>query len=107
MLAKKVSRSGKDWDVQLPYVLFVYWATSQKFTQESPFYCTYGRDPVLLSEAVLRPPPEHFNIEVDNYVHEIVQMMSQAWEVTQVNVRKAQKRQKYYHYQKAKEPAYC
>jgi len=52
----------------------------------------------------LKPPPEHFNIEVDNCVHEITQRMSQAWEAAQVNVKKAQKRQKYYHDQKAKEP---
>jgi len=32
MLAKKVSRSGKDWDIQLPYVLFAYRATSQQST---------------------------------------------------------------------------
>jgi len=104
MLAKKVSRSGKDWDVQLPYVLFAYRATNQQSTQESPFYLMYGRDPVLPTEAMLRPPPERFDIEVDDYVHEMTQRMSQAWEAAQVNVRKAQRRQKYHHDQKAKEP---
>jgi len=104
MFVKKVSHSGKDWDVQLPYVLFAYRATSQQSTRERPFYLMYGRDPVLPTEAMLRPPPECFNIEVDDYVYEITQRMSQAWEAAQVNVRKAQRRQKYYHDQKAKEP---
>ncbi|XP_065914491.1 uncharacterized protein [Dysidea avara] len=79
-------------------------ASIQQSTQESPFYLMYGRDPVLPTEVMLRPPPECFNIDVDDYVHEVTQRMSHAWEAAQVNVKKAQKKQKLYHDQKAKEP---
>ena len=47
MLSKKVLHSGKDWGVQLPYVLFAYRASAQHLTGESPFYLLYGRDPML------------------------------------------------------------
>ena len=44
----------------------------------------YGRDPVLPTEAMLRPPNECFDIEVDDYIHEINDRMSTAWEAAQV-----------------------
>ena len=37
MLAKTVSRTGKDGDERLPYVLFAYRTSVQESTQESPF----------------------------------------------------------------------
>ena len=49
MLAKTVERDGKDWDQQLPFVLFAYRASQQQSTQESPFFLIYGRDPRLPS----------------------------------------------------------
>ena len=51
MLAKTVESSGKDWDRQLPFVLFAYRASQQQSTMESPFYLLYGRDPRLPFEA--------------------------------------------------------
>ena len=40
MLAKRVERSGKDWGAHLPFVRFVYRASLQESTKESPFiYC--------------------------------------------------------------------
>ena len=48
MLAKKVKRkNGRDWDVQLPYVLFAYCTSPHESTGESPFFLMYRRDPVL------------------------------------------------------------
>ena len=42
MLAKKVKKNGRDWDVQLPYVLFAYRASMQESTRDSPFFLLYG-----------------------------------------------------------------
>ena len=33
MLAKRVERSGRDWDAHLPFVLFVYRASLQESTK--------------------------------------------------------------------------
>ena len=44
MIAKS-SSDGTDWDTRLPYVLFVYPASLQESTKESPFFLPYGRVP--------------------------------------------------------------
>jgi len=38
MLAKRVERNGKGWDIHLPFVLFAYRASVQESVKESPFY---------------------------------------------------------------------
>ena len=53
MLAKSVNKYGHDWDIQLPYVLFVYRAAVQESTQVSPFQMLCGREPVLPHEQAL------------------------------------------------------
>ena len=37
MLSKEVKKGGKDWDQQLPFVLFAYRASIQELTGERPF----------------------------------------------------------------------
>ena len=51
MLAKTFDRSGRNWDAQLPYILFPYRISVQTSTQESPFFLMYGRNPKLQTEA--------------------------------------------------------
>ena len=52
MLSKKVHRLGKDWDVQLPYVLFAYRSSPQESTRESHFFFLYGRNTTFPSKSV-------------------------------------------------------
>ena len=55
MLAKRVEQSGRDWNANLPFVLFTYRASLQELTKESPFYLLYGcgpRLPTILSDRV-------------------------------------------------------
>ena len=56
MLSKKVHHSGKDWNVQLPYILFTYRSSPQEATKESPFFLLYGRNSILPSETVFSSP---------------------------------------------------
>ena len=85
MLSKKVTQSGRDWDVQLPYVLFTYRASMQHSTGESPFFLLYGRDPVLPTREMLGPLQERANVDVDDYTREITLRMSKAWKAAQVH----------------------
>ena len=78
MLSKKVALSGKDWDIQLPYVLFAYRASAQHSTGESPFFLLYGRDPMLPTTEMLAHTQERINLDVDDYVREISLRMSSA-----------------------------
>ena len=55
MLAKRVEQSGRDWNANLPFVLFAYRASLQELTKELPFYLLYGcgpRLPTILSDRV-------------------------------------------------------
>ena len=107
MLSKKVLRSGKDWDVQLPYVLFAYRASPQQSTEESPFFLLYGRDPAIPTDQMLKPSEDQRNVEVDDYRREIVLRMSAAWEAAQSKIKNAQRRQKHQHDKRARDPKVC
>ena len=104
MLSKKVMRNGKDWDIQLPYVLFAYRASAQDSTGESPFFLLHGRDPVLPTREMLEFPRERANTDADDYTREITLRMSTAWKTAQDRIKEAQKKQKCHHDKKAKDP---
>ena len=97
MLSKTVERSGRDWDKKFPFVLFAYRTSVQDSTQESPFLLLYGRDPHLSSEEALSPPVDRSEINLESYGSELVVRMSEAWELAQRHIKKAQRRQKTYH----------
>ena len=80
MLSKKVLQSNKDWDTQLPYVLFAYQACPQQSTGKSPFFLLCGRDPNLPTDQMLTPSLDRDDIEISDYRHEIALRMSTAWE---------------------------
>ena len=102
MLATTVEQGGEDWDVKLPYVLFAYRASIQESTQESPFFLLYGRDPQLPTDAMLSPPVDRHNVDVDDFKSEMTLHMSEAWELARASVKKAQHRQKKQYNRRAK-----
>ena len=61
MLARRVERNGRDWDTQLPYVLFAYRAS----LQESPFFLMHGRDPRLQTELLMDQPSTRYQVDLD------------------------------------------
>ena len=89
MLSKKVLWSGKDWDIQLSYVLFAYRACPQQSTGESPFFLFYGRNPILPTGQMLTPSLDQDDIEESEYSLEIALQMSTAWESAQSKIKKA------------------
>ena len=102
MLSKSVVPGTQEWDVRLPYVLFAYRSTLQSSTRESPFFLLYGRDPQLPTQAALSPPVQREFVQLDDYRSLMVRAMSEAWDVAQKNIHKAQKRQKRQHDKGAK-----
>ena len=94
MLAKTVEANGTDWDQRLPYVLFAYRASLQQSTQESPFFLLYGRDPRLPTRQALSPDPLRQVVALDDYKAQMLTGLSEAWELAQKEVVKAQQRQK-------------
>ena len=94
MLSKTVDQSGRNWDEQLPFVLFAYWTSVQESTQESPFFLLYGRDPLLPSELGLSTPLGQCNLDLVSYKEELVTRLSQARILAKEHVKKAQWAQK-------------
>ena len=104
MLSKKVKKGGKDWDQQLPYVLFAYRASIQESTGESPFFVLYGRTPRVPTDGMLQPPIDRSLIDLDDYCSEITTRMSAAWESARQHIKASQGKQKRFHDRKCKDP---
>ena len=94
MLAKTVEKRGVEWDTKLPYVLFAYRACQQSSTRESPFYLLYGRDPRLPTPNVLTPKVTRATADLNEYGVGLHARMSEAWELAQSQITRAQKSQK-------------
>ena len=91
MLSKTVDKGGKNWDHQLPYVLFTYRSSMQETTRESPFFLMCGRDPRLSTEAALTSPVEREHVNLGEYVTRLTENLTEAWKSC---IKQAQKRQK-------------
>ena len=90
-MISKCCERNKDWDKQLPYLLFAYRANVQDSTKESPFFLLYGRDPRIPSESAL------------NYKSELTSSLSGAWKIAQANIQDAQVHQKHQYDKYSKE----
>ena len=106
MLAKRVERSGSDWDTHLPYVLFAYRSSVQESTGESPFFLMHGRDPRLPSVLEMDSPQLRANIDLDTYKGELMSGLTEAWDLARQSIGKAQKAQKKHHDRKARDPRF-
>ena len=56
----------------------------------------YGRDAQLPTEAALTHPKTRYQVDLDDYMTELVGSLSQAWELARAQVKKAQQKEKYY-----------
>ena len=104
MLAKSVVKGGKDWDKQLPYVLFAYRSSVQNSTGESPFYLLYGRDPRLPSDEALNIKTDQRIVDIRDYKEDMTERLSTAWQLAQMQIERAQLRQKEFHDKRANQP---
>ena len=79
MISKVAESSGKDWDRQLPFLLFAYRTAVHDSTNESPFYLLYGRDARIPSEEVLHQRVSPYTVDVDDYRHDLTEFLVTAW----------------------------
>ena len=94
MIAKCSEDNPCEWDSKLPYVLFAYRASAQQSTGESPFYLVYGRDPRIPTTTVISQKRSVYEVDLDDYKRELTLGLSQAWELAQNNIKRAQAQQK-------------
>jgi len=65
MLAKRVECNGRDWDTQLPYVLFAYRASLQESPCIFPDAWETSRDPRLPTELLMDQPSTRYQVDLD------------------------------------------
>ena len=106
MLAKYARQFGDNWDEHLQHVLFAYRTKPHESTGESPYYLLYGRDAYLPLDAALSKPRNPYQIDLDDYRIELVAGLSEAWQLAQSEIKKAQKHQKKQHDKKAKDETF-
>ena len=94
MLAKYGRHYGSQWDKHLPYLLFAYRTRVHSTTRESPFFLLFGRDPQVPSETVLSRPAHRYQVDMDDYIFDLVQGLTQAWKTARETIQDQQKRQK-------------
>ena len=104
MISKCCERS-REWDKQLPYLLFAYRANVQDSTKESPFFLLYGRDPRIPSESALNSPssPIYIMVDLEDYKSELTSSLSGAWKIARANIQDAQVHQKHQYDKHSKE----
>ena len=96
MLRKFVSRSQKNWDEYLPYLLFAYREVPQESTGFSPFELLYGRrvrGPLdILKESWTGEAQEETPIA--QYIVKMRTNLKEMADIVDVNAKAAQRRQK-------------
>ena len=56
IIAMYVASDHKDWDTYLPSAKYAYNTSLSETTGDTPFFLTYGCEPVILPDVVLLPP---------------------------------------------------
>ena len=97
MIAKSCDVRDRDWDDQLPFLLFAYRASAQESTKESPFFLMHGRDPRIPTETVLTSTRSPYAADTDDYKVDLCSDLSTAWKLAKTNIEKAQVAQKSYY----------
>ena len=94
MIAKSCDVRDRDWDDQLPFLLFAYRSSAQESTKESPFFLMHGRDPRIPTETVLTSTRSPYAADMDV---DLCSDLTTAWGLAKTNIKEAQLAQKTYY----------
>jgi len=95
MLGKVVSVSQRDWDERLPAVMAAYRATPHESTGYSPNRLFLGREVRMPLDVVMGlPAEERGNSSVDDYVYQMQETLSAAYDTAREHLRSAAERRK-------------
>ena len=97
MIAKSCDVRDREWDDQLPFLLFAYKVSVQESTRDFPFYLMHGRDPHISTETVLTSSRSPYAVDTDDYEVDLCSNLSTTWELAKTNIGKAQVAQKSYY----------
>ena len=87
-----------EWEDMLPSALFAIRTSINTSTRYSPYFLTYGRDPVLPLDTILKPRRTYYG---DEYVPTLLQRLHTAFSIVERNTREARATYKKYADKKA------
>ena len=94
MLGKVVSESQRDWDEKLPFVLAAYRASPHESTGFSPNMLFLGRETRMPLDLIMGLPQEDQQRSTDDFVAEMRERASTAYEMAREKLRISAERRK-------------
>jgi len=94
MLAKLVSKGGRDWDELLGPVLFADRTTPHSSTGETPFVLVYGRDARMPTSLQFSLPTVRYPVVAKEYAKELCKDLKVTRELASKSIKKAKIGQK-------------
>ena len=102
IIALYVALDHNDWDTYLPSAMYAYNTSISETAGDTPFFLTYGREPVKLPDVALLPPLIRFNY-VDYHRERLTRQIRTARQLATECSQQAQQRMKLYYGQHAKD----
>ena len=94
MKAECMNAFDVEWDQHLQQFLFAYRLKPHESTQKSPYFLLYGRDAKIPTETALSSPILPMKVDLEDYRTQLVNGLTEAWEIAKSNIKKSQQKQK-------------
>ena len=88
MCSQYINRHHTDWDEHIPYLLFAYNTSVHPTTKRTPFWLTYGRDPILPIDIALRTSSQRPQYNINAYSKMLAQRLTEAANLVRQSVMK-------------------
>ena len=102
MMSHYINEYHSDWDNFIPKIVFAYNTSVQESTMETPFFLLYGRDPIYPIDVLLQSDNYPY-LDMKDYKSLLMKKLKIAQKLAKENLSEAQKKQKKYYDNKAKE----
>ena len=102
IIAMYVAADHKNWDTYLPSATFAYNTSLSETTDNTPFFLTYGHEPVKLPNVALLLPMVQSN-SVVYHQERFIRQVAATRQLAALCTQQAQHRMKLYYYQHAKD----
>ena len=88
MCSQYVNRNQTEWDLHIPFLLFAYNTSVHPTTNTTPFFLTYGRDPILPIDITFKTPSVLPKFTVNTYTRMLAARLTEAANIVKNSVMK-------------------